>query len=345
VVVGAGPGSLVGRVHRIAVPTPFPVGPVNCWLVEGRPLTLVDTGPLAAEALAALEAGLAAHGRRIGDLERLVVTHGHIDHFGLAATLKQRSSARLFLFADERRLVESFRATHERMFERYSRLSLKAGFPEELLESSRRYFDVFFALAQDVPVDHVLADGDELDSGVGPLSVIHCPGHTQGSISLFHPASRSLFSGDNLLKDITTNPFFGGSARTKVGLTHYLPTLRRLGELDVDRVLPGHGDEITDTAGLLARMRLHHSRRGALILDSLAGGPRRPYDVMRHLFPRLPPTEVWLALADTMGHLVVLAAEGWVRELDRGGRQLFELTGIRPAASALLADGPGGRCS
>lgn len=304
------------HVHKIRVPTPFPVGPTNVWLIEGKPLTIVDTGPLTDEAMAGLEAGLAEHGHRVEDIERIIISHGHIDHFGLAARIKQRANAQLILHVSERRMVEDFTKTHERMFAYYRERSLRAGFPQELLDKSNLYFDIFYQVAQDVKVDHVLQEGDELDSGIGPLRVLHCPGHTPGSISLHAEREKLLFSGDNLLRDITTNPFFGGSERHKVGLIYYIPTLERLQALELARVLPGHGADIEDATSLINKVRHHHAVRGEMILDVLQRGAQTPYQVMRSIFPKLPMSEVWLALADTMGHIELLEQEGRIRTVD-----------------------------
>ncbi|HEX6390244.1 MAG TPA: MBL fold metallo-hydrolase, partial [Solirubrobacteraceae bacterium] len=82
-------------IARLAIPTPFAVGRVNCYLVDDDPLTLVDTGPNSGTSLTELEHGLAAHGRRVEDLERIVLTHQHLDHVGLAQILVERSGAEL----------------------------------------------------------------------------------------------------------------------------------------------------------------------------------------------------------------------------------------------------------
>ncbi len=71
-------------IHRIPLPTPFQIGDVNAWLLLGDPLTLVDAGPLMEETEARLEAGLAALGVAVEDLELIVLTHQHDDHVGLA---------------------------------------------------------------------------------------------------------------------------------------------------------------------------------------------------------------------------------------------------------------------
>jgi glyoxylase-like metal-dependent hydrolase (beta-lactamase superfamily II) len=74
-------------VHRIEVPTPFRVGPVNAYLIEDDPLTLVDSGPNSATSLDVLDRGLRATRHRIEDLELIVVTRQHMDHLGLVDAL------------------------------------------------------------------------------------------------------------------------------------------------------------------------------------------------------------------------------------------------------------------
>ena len=80
-------------IHCMPIPTPFLVGRVNCYLIEDEPLTLVDTGPNSGKALDELERALAERGRRVEDLELIVVTHQHIDHIGLLEVLVRRSGA------------------------------------------------------------------------------------------------------------------------------------------------------------------------------------------------------------------------------------------------------------
>src|SRR3981081_69290 len=80
-------------IHRLAIPTPFQVGRVNAYLIEDSPLTLLDSGPNSAKAMDALEQALAARGHAVEDIELLIVTHQHIDHFRLASILARRSGA------------------------------------------------------------------------------------------------------------------------------------------------------------------------------------------------------------------------------------------------------------
>src|SRR5690349_5842529 len=110
---------------RLSLPLEY-MGGANAWLLPGDPLTLVDTGPATDAALAALEEQLGAHGCAIEELELVLLTHHHLDHTGLAATIKERSGATIAAHAstatygrrfhdhvlDERRHTRALIAAH-----------------------------------------------------------------------------------------------------------------------------------------------------------------------------------------------------------------------------------------
>src|SRR3954453_19770070 len=80
-------------IHCMPIPTPFAVGRVNCYLIEDEPLTLLDTGPNSGKALDELEQALAKLGRKVEDIELVVLSHQHMDHLGLAGIVARRSGA------------------------------------------------------------------------------------------------------------------------------------------------------------------------------------------------------------------------------------------------------------
>src|SRR5574341_272078 len=114
------------QLHRIELPTPFPVGPVNAYLLATDPLTLVDTGPKTAEAQAALEAGVAAAGYRLDDVRRVLLTHGHTDHCGSAAWVARRCHAEVYLHEGDRAKVSGRRWVTDHL----KTLFAQAGLPD-----------------------------------------------------------------------------------------------------------------------------------------------------------------------------------------------------------------------
>ena len=173
---GAGRPALV--IHVLPIPTPFRVGRVNCHLIEDDPLTLVDTGPNSGMALDELEQALAAHGRRVEDLERIVITHQHIDHLGLVGILARRSGAEVCALDVLAPVVEDHAAAAERDDELAEGLMLRHGIPSDVVMALRSVSLAFRAWGGSAPVDRPLADGGELEWAGRRMHVLHRPGHS-----------------------------------------------------------------------------------------------------------------------------------------------------------------------
>src|SRR5512142_1598108 len=129
-------------IHRIPVPIPFPQagGPVNVYAIEeaGGGVLLFDSGLGTPEAEAALEAGLARAGRRFSDVRRIVVSHGHVDHYGAARTVLERSGGDVPVYAhpaDIPKIAESGPGWREQA-PRYAAHLARLGVPPEAMRAS-----------------------------------------------------------------------------------------------------------------------------------------------------------------------------------------------------------------
>ena len=186
-------------VHCLSIPTPFMVGRVNCYLIEDDPLTLVDTGPNSGKALDELERALAEHSHRIEDLERIVITHQHIDHLGLVDILARRSGAEVCALDLLVPLIEDFGAEAERNDELAEALMLRHGIPRDVVTALRSVSRSFRAWGGSTKVTRPLADGSELAFAGRTLEVLHRPGHSP-SDTLFHDRERrEVIGGDHLI--------------------------------------------------------------------------------------------------------------------------------------------------
>jgi glyoxylase-like metal-dependent hydrolase (beta-lactamase superfamily II) len=124
-------------IHRLAIPTPFMVGRINAYLIEDSPLTLIDSGPNSGKALDELEQALQARGHAIEDIELLVVSHQHMDHFGLASILARRSGAEVAALDKLAPFLAAY--GHETDLEdRFAeQLMLRHGIPQEVVTALR----------------------------------------------------------------------------------------------------------------------------------------------------------------------------------------------------------------
>lgn len=319
------------RIHLLSIPTPFPVGPVNIYLLEGDPLTLVDAGPLTDEALEALSEGVRALGYSLADIEQLIITHAHHDHFGLAREVVERSGATLLSFRQNKVPLEHFETWWKERVAYVAKLVVKEGAPPEAVEEME-VIQGFRAYATSVREVTPLDDNDEVQMGDTTWQAIHTPGHALGHLCFYQPDSRLLLSGDHLLRDITSNPVLEtprlGTAERPRSLVDYKRSLLRIRELEVRKALPGHGEPVYDHRALVDEILAHHQQRGRLILHLLRQKDSTVYELGLALFGGdLPGVELFLVMSEIIGHLDVLELEGKARWLERDGRAIWTATG------------------
>ena len=314
-------------IHRLAIPTPFQVGRVNAYLIEDSPLTLIDSGPNSGKALDELEQALAARGHAIEDIELLIITHQHIDHFGLASILARRSGAEVAALAPLAPYLRDFREATE-LDDRFAeRMMLLHGIPADVVTALRAVSASFRAWGSAVDVTRPLHDGEELQLRDRTLRVLHRPGHSP-SDTVFHDEARSiLLAADHLIKHISSNPllsrpldagpdFTGPRPRS---LVDYIASLKLTSAMDLALVLPGHGDPIVDHVALIDR-RLHmHHRRAEKIHGLIALEPRTAHEIAQELWGNVAVTQAYLTLSEVLGHIDLLLADGRVAEQEADG--------------------------
>ena len=236
------------RVVPISLPTPFYIGPVNVYLIAEDPLTIIDTGPKTKEAIEALRAGLRKAGFLVSDLRRIVLTHAHEDHCGLARSLRDEAkNAEVF--------VHNWETGHRHSrleYEEHRALLERAGVPDDEIERMRGMYDRMRKYADSFGDDEYTAlwDEAELEFESGSLRILHTPGHTPGSCSFLREADRTVIAGDCVLKRITPNPVLSPDpidpSRRFPSLAEYLVSLARLRSFSPTLVYGGHGEPIRD---------------------------------------------------------------------------------------------------
>lgn len=308
-------------VHRLSIPTPFTVGRVNCWLIDDDPLTLVDTGPNSGDALDTLEQALAQHGRRIGDLERIVISHQHADHTGLADILARRSGAEVCSITP----LAAYLASHHEQAEADDVFAegqmRRHGVPADVVAVLRAVSAMARGWGGRATVTRPLHDSEVLTFAGRSLRVWHRPGHSP-SDTIFHDEQRGLLlAADHLLAHISSNPLLSRSldgrddGRRPEALVTYLASLRSTRAMEgVDVLLPGHGDPFAKPATLIDQRLRMHERRADKIAGLIAEHPRTAYEVGVELWGRVALTQAYLALSEVLGHVDLLLRDGRVVE-------------------------------
>ncbi len=297
-------------VSRIEMPTPFGVGPVNAYLIEATPLTLIDAGLNTSQAQNAFTIGLADAGFPMESIERILVTHGHPDHYGLVGVIQEASGANIYFPEKEIRRVRD-----PQMFFETGRLLVEAGMPLELLfkmNKRREREGTRFGMDHDqvVPVHH----GDKFSFDSFELVAHDMPGHTGGHLIYFEPEKRSLFAGDELLPKTSPNPLLEPKldepGERRHSLKEYLASLEKMAALDPTIVYPGHGEPITDPIKLIRTTAEHHVKRKAEVASYLGEEGQTPYQIAEQMFPDKMDYEAFLAVSEVIAHLDLVVEDG-----------------------------------
>ena len=318
-------------VERIELPTPFSVGPVNAYLIRDDPVTLVDCGPLTPGAWDALRRGLRQAGVPVDRVERLVLTHPHHDHAGLARRVREVSGCPVLAHPVDRDRLLDVPGVWDGIAGFLREVCRRAGVPPGLREDLDRTMEGLRRYTEPLDAVEPLGEGDVLDGAWGAWQVLHTPGHARGALCLWHPASGTLVSGDTLIPHISSNAILepGGGRFREHTLPQYLDALERIRALGSRRVLPGHGDPMGPPGALIRQRLAFHRHRCREILSRVdqAGVPVTPWEIARELFPGGDPGYVFLAVSEVVGHLDLLASQGLVRFEGQDGGWLAEPAG------------------
>jgi glyoxylase-like metal-dependent hydrolase (beta-lactamase superfamily II) len=307
-------------IHCLPIPTPFQVGRVNTYLIDDDPLTLVDTGPNSGTSLDALERALADHGRRIEDIELLVLSHQHMDHLGLASIIARRSGAEVAAFDLLAPWVARYGEAMEADDLFAARVMAEHGIPEDVRLALLAASHAYRALGAACTVTRPLAEGSALEFGDRTLRVHHRPGHSP-SDTVFHDERRGILLGaDHLIGHVSSNPLISRPLDVPLGddpperphaLEIYLASMRATREMaDVELVLAGHGAPVTDHVALIDDRFRMHGRRARKIRRLLEDGPRTAYEIAGSLWGTVAVTQAYLTLSEVLGHADLLVADG-----------------------------------
>jgi len=302
------------QIVPIAIPTPFYVGDVNVYLIKQDPLTLIDVGPKTDDAYRALVQKLGQVGVKLSDIRRIVLTHAHEDHCGLAKRV--RDEAR-----DAEILVHKWETGH--LFGRLARdqhrdLLLRSGVPPAAFEEMRSLYQDISLLTDSLEDSdyQTLEDDMELEFDGGVLRVLHTPGHTPGSCSFVREANRTLICGDCVLKRITPNPIVSPDpidpSKRFPSLGEYLVSLARLREYRPTLSYGGHGEPVTDFEEIFHRYVRSIDERQKRVLSLVPNEGITAFEMATKLFPSSITQDVhqFLAISESIAHLDYAEREG-----------------------------------
>lgn len=316
------------KIIPLTIPTPFYVGTVNVYLIKEDPLTLIDVGPKTKEAADVLRKKLGQHGVQISDIRRIVLTHAHEDHCGLAKSVRDEAK-------DAEILVHQWETGH--LFGRLAReehrkLLMRSGVPANVFEDMQSLYSEISLLTDSLSDGefNFLHDGSELEFATGTLRVLHTPGHTPGSCSFVREANRTLICGDCVLKRITPNPIVSPDPidpeKRFKSLAEYLVSLAKLRSYSPTLAYGGHGEPVDDFEEIFNRYVRAIDDRQRKVIGLVNRDGVTAFDIAQRLFPDSFDHDVhrFLAISEAIAHLDYAESEGRVAVEFKEGIEFYK---------------------
>lgn len=303
-------------IHKITLPTPFAIGSINVFLLE-EPLTLIDTGIKTEEVFQYLKGHIEKRGYSLKDLQRIIITHGHVDHSGLGERLRSLSGAKVYCHIED---ADKINGTVP-FFQSREPYAFQAGVPMEIILRLREQSREMIGVYEDPIEDFIPIEDDHLFPFENfTLKAIHTPGHSKGHICLYHERDKLLLCGDHLINHITPVPSLEteGNKRVK-SLVNYLKSLEKIEGLEVRRAFPAHGKEIEDHRLLIRKLFIHHEKRKEAIYSLIKKGINITYELVRAYFKDISDFEIILAVSEILAHIDLLMDEGRVEAEEKEG--------------------------
>ena len=303
-------GVTIYRIPMILFPNDF-MG--YAYVLNGAgELTLVDTGSGMGRSNDDLLAGFGAirdnFNETFGfqDIKRVIITHGHIDHFGGLAFVKEHTNARVGIHELDRRVLTNY---EERVVVATKDLGIyfqRAGIKASLQETLFLMYGFAKKHVKSVNVDFSIEDEQIIDG----MEFFHMPGHCPGQVCI--RIGDVLLSADHVLS--RTTPHQAPESITHyMGLGHYADSLRKLKHVEGIRLaLGGHEDPIHDLYARIDEIRASHNRKLDRIRDIMRanGDPMTISDISKAMYPDVKDYDILLAIEEAGAHVEYLYQHG-----------------------------------
>jgi glyoxylase-like metal-dependent hydrolase (beta-lactamase superfamily II) len=303
-------------IAKITMPTPFPVGDVNAYLIKGERLTLVDAGMKTKESWNALKEQMADLKLSPNDIEQVILTHHHVDHVGMLDFFSE--SVEVYGHPLNERWIKPTEAFFKEQDEFFRDLFLEFGLPNEyLLQLSKMRNSMKYTTNRSL-TGHLL-EGMR-PPGLSDWQVIETPGHAQSQIALFREKDGVLIGGDLIIAHVSPNPILeppapGQKERPKPQLQHN-QSMKKLLSYPIQVIYTGHGEEVFNLKELIDKRLMHQHERAMKVNNWLKAEHLTVFEICKRLFPTVYKRELMLTISETVGQLDYLSSIGEIISKD-----------------------------
>jgi glyoxylase-like metal-dependent hydrolase (beta-lactamase superfamily II) len=306
-------------------PVELPIESTNCIIIFNDPLTIIDPGVKSAVVIDNIEKALKRKGKELSDIKRLLLTHGHVDHFGGSYLLRDFADFDIYIHKSDEDKT-GFTADDDK-FKLYKDVLINFGCPDIGIEGLY-YFFKHIASFYD-PLPKALNYSDTVDFKDMSLHVVETPGHTSGSVIFYSPQQRLIFGGDTVLKNISPNPVleFTHTGERFASVLSYRKSIEKVLSLNAKLIIPGHGENVTNIEELVCTYRKGWRELETSVLTTVKElGKADAYEVAMSVFGELRGFEIFLGMSEIIGYFDYLKGIGKIKIAEDKGILKAELS-------------------
>lgn len=313
-------------LFKLSIPTPFPVGPINVYLLKGDYLVLIDTGPNTEEALTSLKLGLKELGYDLQDIEKVVLTHHHSDHAGLVDQFEHAEIYGHWRNEPWITFDESFYSTQRKFVHQFfQREGVEKDILKNVIQDTRP--DRYLCKSR---LDKLLKEGDVIP-GSPEWKVIETPGHAQSHLSFYNEQDGALIAGDNVIEHLYPTPLiehpYNEEEERPKTLLQLRNTLTKHLDYDLDIAYSGHGEDVYDIKANVEKLLSKHEERASKVRQFLKEGNLTGFEISKRLFPNAYDRATYLTMSETVGILDLMISRYEISTVSRNENQIeYSLT-------------------
>jgi glyoxylase-like metal-dependent hydrolase (beta-lactamase superfamily II) len=315
------------HIFQVKIPLPFPLRWVNAYLIKGDSgFTVIDPGIHTPDAVTSWHEALKLKGIDFSDIEQIVLTHHHPDHYGLAGWLQQETGAKVWMSEAGKRQVDYLWGDYRRGTVDLHALFTLHGMDSHVGDTLIEHMESFIDLVSPQPEVSFIHVKEQLLLGNQYYQPIHTPGHAYGHLMFYHEENGIVFCGDHVLPQITPN--IGLMPGLDDNPLHsFLDSLQVISSLHVTEAYPGHRDPFSSFAERCQEIIAHHHDRLERLV-AMIDEPRSAYELCLKFFGnKLSIHQLRFAMAETLAHLAYLREAGRLVEVLRGNVVYYRLAG------------------
>lgn len=306
--------------HQITLPCKFAYAPVHTYLFLEPEPTLIDCGEKSPQSWNALQKGLGEFGLSIKDLKKIIITHPHVDHIGMAQQIAEESQAEVWV-SD---LVYDWAVNPQLQWDKRTQVIdsvlRKGGIPKELSNNIQSGFKIVMNAweAIDAKYIKVFKTDQKIEIGKDEWQVMPMFGHSQHQTCFYQPETESFIAADMLL-DVTPVPVIepnqNYSQRMK-SLPQMMDSYKKLSQLALSHVYPGHGRNLPNPHQTIENQVNRIHMRKEECLTYVRKGIKSVFEIAQLMYPNLNGFALMMGFGMTLGYLDLLEIEEKLNFLD-----------------------------